>query len=112
MHSVGIKRVFWTNAQGQWEGGKVRDLIDVLDGGGAGDGTKGTGSQSGADKADDSSGGGATTNNGSVPGGPGLFVTKHEVLMLRRVMGAEIAAGDSAGPSAAGGGKGRRRGRK
>ena len=34
MHNMGIKRVFWTNKDGEWEGGKVRDLMDVLDGGG------------------------------------------------------------------------------
>ncbi|KAI4090293.1 MAG: hypothetical protein LQ344_004841 [Seirophora lacunosa] len=32
MHSAGIKRVFWTNHDGQWEGGKVRDLVDALEG--------------------------------------------------------------------------------
>lgn len=31
MHAAGIKRVFWTNAAGQWEGGKVRDFIDWMD---------------------------------------------------------------------------------
>ncbi len=31
MHSVGIKRVFWTNADGQWEGAKVRELVDSLE---------------------------------------------------------------------------------
>ena len=31
MHAAGIKRVFWTNATGQWEGGKVRDFIDQMD---------------------------------------------------------------------------------
>ncbi|KAK8192630.1 hypothetical protein M8818_007802 [Zalaria obscura] len=69
MHSVGIRRVFWTNDKGQWEGGKVRDLMDALDGGG---GEEGPGEASG------------------IKGGPlgnGVFVTKHEVLMLRRLMG-------------------------
>lgn len=33
MCSVGIKRVFWTNVDGQWEGGKVRDLVNALEGG-------------------------------------------------------------------------------
>ncbi|KAI9729408.1 MAG: hypothetical protein M1835_003629, partial [Candelina submexicana] len=28
MESVGIKRVFWTNENGEWIGGKVRDLTD------------------------------------------------------------------------------------
>lgn len=31
MHSAGIKRVFWTNTKGEWEGGKVRDLVDALE---------------------------------------------------------------------------------
>ncbi|KAL8974851.1 MAG: hypothetical protein Q9197_000930 [Variospora fuerteventurae] len=31
MHSAGIKRVFWTNNAGHWEGGKVRDLVDTLE---------------------------------------------------------------------------------
>lgn len=56
MHSVGIRRVFWTTDDGEWEGAKVRDLVDALDGGGEG-------------------------------GGCGMFVTKHEVLMMRRLMG-------------------------
>lgn len=62
MNSVGIKRAFWTNDRGMWEGAKVRDLVDALD-------------------------------NLGVDGGPdgvlalkNVFVTKHEVLMLRRVM--------------------------
>ncbi|TKA68005.1 hypothetical protein B0A49_05050 [Cryomyces minteri] len=62
MHSVGIKRVFWTNENGDWEGGKVRDLANALCG----------------DELDDVAGG---------PAGNGVFVTKHEVLMLRRRMG-------------------------
>ncbi|KAF4633942.1 hypothetical protein G7Y89_g4180 [Cudoniella acicularis] len=61
MHNVGIKRVFWTNANGDWEGAKVRDLVDALEGGGG----------------EEASGG----------GDKGVFVTKHEILMLRRVMG-------------------------
>lgn len=61
MHSVGVKRVFWTNGEGEWEGAKVRDLVDMLEGGG-----------------DSSSG------EGSGVAGLGVFVTKHEVLMLRR----------------------------
>ena len=62
MESVGIKRVFWTNDAGQWEGGKVRDLVDALD----------------SSMENAASGG---------PLGNGMFVTKHEVLMLRRAMG-------------------------
>ena len=61
MHSVGIKRVFWTNSEGKWEGAKVRDLVDMLE----------------------SSGG--EGGSGSVAG-LGVFVTKHEVLMLRRLL--------------------------
>jgi len=63
MHAVGIKRVFWTNDDGDWEGGKVAKLIDALDGGG---------------------------DEGGCGGGPmgnGIFVTKHEVLMMKRLMG-------------------------
>ena len=56
MHAVGIKRVFWTNAGGEWEGAKVGALVEALDGG--------CGEE-----------------------GEGVFVTKHEVLMLRRGMG-------------------------
>ncbi|KAK4182369.1 hypothetical protein QBC35DRAFT_468145 [Podospora australis] len=58
MHSVGIKRVFWTNEHGQWEGAKVRGLVDIIDG--------------------HTRGAGADTE--------GLFVTKHEVLLRRRLM--------------------------
>jgi hypothetical protein len=59
MHSVGIRRVFWTTDDGEWEGAKVRDLADNLDG-----------------------------NDGDAAGsGCGMFVTKHEVLMMRRLMG-------------------------
>ncbi|KAL2067145.1 hypothetical protein VTL71DRAFT_1569 [Oculimacula yallundae] len=69
MHSVGIKRVFWTTHTGEWEMAKVRDLVDALeigmDGDGNGDGESlGTGQES-----------------------KGVFVTKHEVLMLKRAMG-------------------------
>lgn len=63
MNSVGIKRVFWTTDSGVWEGAKVRDLVDALD-------TLGNGDVSDINVA---------LNN--------VFVTKHEVLMLRRVMG-------------------------
>jgi len=69
MHSVGIRRAFWTTEQGEWEGGKVRDLIDAMDGSMA----------RGADEKGGGAGGGPMDN--------GLFVTKHEVLMLRRLMG-------------------------
>ncbi|KAL8887321.1 MAG: hypothetical protein Q9215_005085 [Flavoplaca cf. flavocitrina] len=31
MHSAGIKRIFWTNTKGEWEGGKVRELVDALE---------------------------------------------------------------------------------
>lgn len=59
MNSVGIRRVHWTNDLGQWESAKVRDLVDTLNGDGA-----------------------------DAPGsGCGMFVTKHEVLMMRRLMG-------------------------
>lgn len=66
MHSVGIKRVFWTTNDGNWEGAKVRDLIDQLDN---------------TMKSDTDTTLGQPTM--------GLFVTKHEVLMLRRLMGVE-----------------------
>jgi hypothetical protein len=57
MHSVGIKRVFWTNNDGNWEGAKIRDLVELMSRAGNGD----------------------ALNR--------VFVTKHEVLMLRRIMG-------------------------
>lgn len=66
MHAVGIKRVFWTNANGEWEGAKVRDLVEALE--------KGIGD-------DDAEGLGTGQEN------KGVFVTKHEVLMLKRIMG-------------------------
>jgi hypothetical protein len=72
MNSVGIRRVFWTNEGGVWEGGKVRDLVDALNGSG--------GSTAGKDEE------GEGTSMGG-PLGNGVFVTKHEVLMLRRMMG-------------------------
>lgn len=62
MHAAGIKRVFWTTAAGTWEGTKVRDLVDALENGG---GTPGK-------------------DDGGVNG---VLVTKHEVLVLKRVMG-------------------------
>jgi hypothetical protein len=63
MASVGIKRVFWTSDNGTWEGAKVRDLVDALE-------------KLGQGQLDDTS-----TALSSV------FVTKHEILMLRRTMG-------------------------
>jgi len=63
MHSAGIRRVFWTNEHGIWEEGKVRDLVAALDG-------------TDEDTVESKLGG---------PTGNGLFVTKHEVLMLRRL---------------------------
>ncbi|KAL8671570.1 MAG: hypothetical protein Q9168_003932 [Polycauliona sp. 1 TL-2023] len=41
MHSAGIKRVFWTNTKGEWEGGKVREMVDALDGPAEGAGAMG-----------------------------------------------------------------------
>ena len=63
MDSVGIKRVFWTNGHGNWECAKVRDLMDALDNICYGE----------------------NSNEGNDLGN--IFVTKHEVLMLRRTMG-------------------------
>ncbi|KAK3065994.1 hypothetical protein LTR53_017815, partial [Teratosphaeriaceae sp. CCFEE 6253] len=63
MHVAGIKRVFWTNDAGEWEGGKVRDLVDAL--------------EDSMDSVAKGAGGGPT--------GSGVFVTKHEVLMLKRL---------------------------
>lgn len=74
MKTVGIKRVFWTNSEGGWEGAKVRDLVDMLDGSAAGCG----------------GGGGGGGHDGAAADGVGalgVFVTKHEVLMLRRILG-------------------------
>ena len=65
MHSAGIKRVFWTNAKGEWEGAKVQQLVDALESGGVGVGN----------------------GNGDKGKVSSLFVTKHEVLMLKRRMG-------------------------
>lgn len=67
MHSVGIKRVFWTNDAGAWEGGKVRDLVDAMD-----------------NSMENVAKGNAVVGG---PMGNGIFVTKHEVLMLKRAMG-------------------------
>jgi hypothetical protein len=63
MASVGIKRVFWTDDTGNWEGAKVRDLVDALD-------------RLGSEPPSDAN---AILNS--------VFVTKHEVLMLHRKMG-------------------------
>jgi hypothetical protein len=30
MADVGIKRVFWTNSEGQWECSKVRELMSAI----------------------------------------------------------------------------------
>lgn len=59
MHSVGIKRVFWTTSEGKWEGAKVRDLVDQLEG--------------------------SMANSDPSLGLP-VFITKHEVLLIRRLM--------------------------
>jgi hypothetical protein len=55
MHAAEIRRVFWTNNEGEWESSKMRDLMDAL--------------QEGDDPV------------------TGMFVTKHEVLMLRQMGG-------------------------
>ncbi|KAF2236802.1 hypothetical protein EV356DRAFT_565269 [Viridothelium virens] len=62
MRSVGIKRVFWTDETGQWKGCKVHELCDSFD------------------KL-------STSRHADEIAGSGPFVTKHEVLMLRRRMG-------------------------
>jgi hypothetical protein len=62
MHGVGIKRVFWTNADGEWEGAKVRDLVEALEKGIESDG--------------DGDGPGTGQEN------KGVFVTKHEVSLF------------------------------
>ncbi|MCJ1282546.1 hypothetical protein MMC26_001869 [Xylographa opegraphella] len=71
MHTVGIKRVFWTNGNGDWEGGKVRNMMDAL---------SLSASTTGERTPKESIGG---------PAGNGVFVTKHEVLMLRRLTGGQ-----------------------
>jgi hypothetical protein len=63
MASAGVRRVFWTNDTGAWEGAKVRDLVDALD-------------KLGEEPPSDL----ATVLRS-------VFVTKHEVLMLQRMMG-------------------------
>ncbi|KAL9002350.1 MAG: hypothetical protein Q9188_004704 [Gyalolechia gomerana] len=61
MHSAGIKRVFWTNKKGRWEGGKVRDLVDALEG----------------PTSPNDDGSTSASGTGSV------YVTKSEVLLLK-----------------------------
>lgn len=68
--SVGIRRMFWTNAKGEWDGGKVRDLVDALE------------------LAGPYEMGGSECGVSGGAGGKGVFVTKHEVLVLRGMMGA------------------------
>lgn len=65
MSTAGIKRVFWTNAKGEWEGAKVQELLDALEGSSPSIGCR----KNGANDQNE------------------LFVTKHEVLMLRKSMG-------------------------
>lgn len=62
MEWAGIRRVFWTNQDGDWEGSKVRDLVDAL------------GLKTGDEGASEST-------------IASMFVTKHEILMLKRQMG-------------------------
>lgn len=64
MNSVGIKRVFFlTTNSGEWEGAKTLDLMDAIDNVATGESFKGATALS------------------------QVFVTKHEVLILRRLMG-------------------------
>ncbi|KAL8686034.1 MAG: hypothetical protein Q9218_007392 [Villophora microphyllina] len=48
MHSAGIKRVFWTNSRGEWEGGKVQTLVDALEAPSIGGSMSGVGDVGGA----------------------------------------------------------------
>ena len=64
MHATGIKDVFWTDNEREWEGAKVQHLMDAL-----------------ADPRTSS----ARVNAGG--DARAFFVTKHEVLMLRRGTG-------------------------
>lgn len=57
MHSCGIARVFWTDQNGQWKRAKVQDMVMAL---------RQADGQCGSD--------------------PSIFITKHEVLLLRRLM--------------------------
>jgi len=59
--------VFWSNATGGWDSAKVRDLMDALE----------------LNGEIEANGDGAEDEKKMLPG----FVTKHEVLMLRRKMG-------------------------
>lgn len=63
--------MFWTTSEGTWEGAKVRDLVDALDGGTCEEDGNGSGDGDGEKNGKDY----------------GMFVTKHEVLQLRRMMG-------------------------
>jgi len=65
MHSAGIKRVFWTNSKGEWEGGKVRDLVDDIE------------------SPSIDTNGDIVENAGRRP----VFVTKAEVLILKGLNG-------------------------
>ena len=69
MYRAGIRRVFWSTSTGVWEGGKVRDFVDMME----------APQNIGDDPA------ASTTASGA-----GLFVTKHEVLLLRRTMGDKL----------------------
>lgn len=70
MHAVGIRRVFWTTASatGDRQGRKAKVLVAGMD-----------------------SVGNESARRGD-PVGNGVFVTKHEVLMMRRIIGARSAA--------------------
>ena len=59
MHSAGIKRVFWTNSKGEWEGAKVRELVDALEAPAP------------------------SNSHGSMAGIGAVYVTKSEVLLLK-----------------------------
>lgn len=61
--------MFWTNAKGEWDGGKVQDLVDALE------------------LAGPYEMGGSECGLSGGAGGKGVFVTKHEVLVLRGTMG-------------------------
>ncbi|KAL8791812.1 MAG: hypothetical protein Q9195_005621 [Heterodermia aff. obscurata] len=63
MHSAGVKRVFWTNAEGEWEGGKVRELADALE----------QPTSAGCSGSTSSFGGGS------------VYMTKSEVLIMKRL---------------------------
>jgi hypothetical protein len=62
MSSIDIQRVVWTNGSGDWGNAKVRDLVDVHE-------------NSGLEQPSDAA---SALNN--------VFVTKHEVSMLRQTM--------------------------